>query len=530
MRLTMGYKNVWVLMALAAAVALGAGMTVADNDNAPTTMPAASSGSASTAAPTTAPATESVPMPATTQGAIPATMPTTMPAGGGMPSSGSGGSGGSSAGGSGNSGPGAASGGAAGGGASSSGTSTTTSGSAASTSAFVGEVAASNVNVRSGPGLRYYVIGQLGKSDLVNVIAEHHGWYAISAPVGARCYVAKQFVKANSTGDRGTITSRFVNLRAASALTPTSDYAVVGLARRGQRVSVVGKAGMFYIIRAPAHTHFYVYSTFIKPAPAGSTYIGPQLRMPAGFSATGAAALTPAAIASGPSAGAAAMSSSAASTQPASNGAVPMPAAESGSASPAPAPLTPMSITPAKTYNPSAYKAFSKLDKALVAEFKKPLLQRKLKPLQSGFKKLLAKKHLPASIRSATKMRLKEISRMMQIQAIAQSPVTTAPVTATIAPYQQQWEKSKAILEKSIATEPFLAKGVLAVSHTINKFAVLNPQNGRVVAYIQPPHDMDLSKLLGSYVGIKGLVISKTGTFIRVIKANSATLLPNPNP
>jgi hypothetical protein len=182
------------------------------------------------------------------------------------------------------------------------------------------------------------------------------------------------------------------------------------------------------------------------------------------------------------------------------------------------------------TYNPKVYTQFSKLDNALLVQFKKPLLQRKLKKIAAGFEALLKEKHLPGSIRSATQQRIQEIKRMCAIQALASTPAAEAPVTATIAPYQQQWEQSKKILEKSIATAPFVAKGMLETSHTVHEYALLNPNNGRVVAYVQPSKNMDLSKLIGSYVGIKGLVVSKTGAFIRVIRPNSATLLPAPNP
>lgn len=407
---------------------------------------------------------------------------------------------------------------------------------AASASSFIGAISASNVNIRSGPGLRYYVVGQLSNGNLVNVVKTTKGWDAISAPAGARCYVAKQFVKLNASGTRGTITSRFVNLRAASALTPTSDYAVVGVARRGQRVSVVGHTGMFTIIRAPMHTHFYVYASFVKPAPAGSTYISPQLQMPPGFKGVAVAGLAPASVAAGSAPAANSSAGNAGGNAPS----VVVPAPGSGSSSATttpssnaaltPAPVGPAAIAPVSTYNPKVYTQFAKLDKALVAQFKKPLLERKLKKIAAGFKALLKEKHLPGSIRSATQQRIQEIKRMCAIQALASTPAAEAPVTATIAPYQQQWEQSKKILEKSIATAPFVAKGMLETSHTVHEYALLNPNNGRVVAYVQPSKNMDLSKLIGSYVGIKGLVVSKTGAFIRVIRPNSATLLPAPNP
>ncbi len=533
-------KQALILLAAMAGIAVGSGWVQAQSDNAPAvTIPPGN------AAPTTQPSGNST--------TAPTTAPTSMPAGG-TNSSGTAGSSsgtaGSSSGTAGNSTSGSGSSAPAGGKHSHSHLKPSkhrkahrhgSSGNSASLSSFIGEVSATNVNIRSGPGLRYYIVGQLNKGALVNVVKTAKGWDVISAPAGARCYVAKQYVKLNSTGDRGTITSRFVNLRAASALAPTSDYAVVGLARRGQRVSVVGRSGMFDIIRAPMHTHFYVYASFVKPAPAGSTYISPQLQMPPNFAGVTVAGLAPSSVqnagasASVPPPNGAASSGANAPAVPApvSGASTPAVAPANNGSSPAavtPAPIVPAGIKPAPTYNPKAYRQFSKLDKALLVQFKKPLMDRKLAKLQKGFKALLQEKPLPGSIRSAAKLRLKEIKRMIAIQKLAAAPVASTPITTTIAPYQQQWEQSKKILEKSIATAPFLARGLLETSHTTHLYALLNPYNGRVVAYVQPPKDMDLSKLIGSYVGIKGLVVSKTGAFIRVIKPNSATLLPNPKP
>jgi uncharacterized protein YraI len=533
MRMKLKVNKAMVIGGAVACLAAAAVPAVwASSDNAPAvTIPAA------TIPPTTAPAAATNVAPAT----APTTAPTTQPSAGS--SSGTAGSSSGLSNGSASSGEsGTAGSQSSGGGASAAkksgshtkaGSGSSAGQAAPSSSAFIGQISGSNVNVRSGPGLRYYIVGQLTSGDLVNVVKTTKGWDVISAPAGARCYVAKQFVKLNASGTRGTITSRFVNLRAASALTPTSDYSVVGIARRGQRVSVVGHSGMFYIIRAPMHTHFYVYASFVKPAPANSTYISPQLQMPPEFKGTAIVGLAPSSAVAAPSApaGGAAATNAPPVAIPAPSGG---PAA-GGSTAPAAAAVTPSPIggaalKPVPTYNPKAYTQFAQLDKALLVQFKKPLLQRKLKKLDAEFKTLLKEKNLPHSIRSATKLRIKEINRMMAIQALAATPAAEAPVTATIAPYQQQWEQSKKILEKSIATAPFVAKGMLETSHTTHQYALLNPNSGRVVAYIQPPSDMDLSKLVGSYVGIKGLVVSKTGAFIRVIKPNSATLLPNPNP
>ena len=410
---------------------------------------------------------------------------------------------------------------------------------------FVGQVKASSVNVRSGPGLAYYVIGQLARGDLIKVTGERNGWYRFAAPAGSRCYIARQFVKFNHNGTVGTVTGSFVNVRAASALTPGSNYAVVNMLNTGATVSVTGQTPVYDIIRAPKGTGFYILARFVAPAPAGSTYVTPELKMPAGFKGPG---LNTGSVAATTVVAPATSTPPAANNNLISNGlSAPVPPLSSASAGqsvtvpapkPAAAPATPASkvVTipgslppPAVQFSPNSFRTFSQLNRQLQVQFNKPLLQRNLQPLLSDFQHLLKRSHLPPSVREGSIARIKLLKKQIAIQEIVAASHRQKPLAAVLAPYQQKWKQSQQELARVQAKAPYIAYGILKTSTVLKDYALMDPVTGRVVAYLKPEAQINIVKLLGSYIGVKGEVVSRTGVVVRVIKVTSATMFPEPS-
>ncbi len=423
---------------------------------------------------------------------------------------------------------------------------------------FIGQVNASQVNVRSGPKMAYYPVGQLTRGQLVKVVGTVNSWDRIAAPAGTRCYISRQFVHLSADGSTGRVSADYVYLRAASPLTPASHYAVVGLIRRGTHVSITGASKDFYVIRPPHGTDFYVSAQFIAPAPADATYITPQISMPAGFKGPGPPTTTPAAE------GTALISGSGNSATPSTTAAtggngqvVPIPTSgtNSGNGGPGNAPeqgsvaaggggiipvipgvgkATPANPataagTPVKL-NTSAYAAFSQLNRKTQREFRKPVLGRKLTPLLADYQKLAAQPNLPPSVKQGTAEWIKEIKNGIKVQKLAKAAANTPAISNVIAPYQQKWEQSQDQVNSAVAHAPYLAKGILKTSDAIHDYALVNPATGRVVAYLKPASKIDIAKLLGSYIGVKGVVDGKTGVVIRLIDVYTATMLPMPRP
>ncbi len=402
-------------------------------------------------------------------------------------------------------------------------------------SGAVGSINANNVNIRSGPGLAYYALGQLTTGDLVNVVGSRNGWDAIDPPVGTLCYIAKKFVHVGSDTTKGRVSASYVFVRAASRLAPQSDYAVVKVVSRGTHVHIVGSTASFYVIQPPRGAHVYVLAKFVTPAGSDAQYLAPKLKMPAGFKGSTLAA----SLATGNSAVLASSSGNtlpSVTTHPASTSlppgqAVPLPVTGSNSGQTgkivAVSPVPPGAVIPNATAA-SLFSKFSDLNRKTQLEFQKPLIQRKLKPLLHGYESLAATPGVPVWIKQGVAARIRMLKRDIAVQELVESSRNTPPVSKVIAPYQQKWEESQKQIAEVLDHAPYVAKGVLRTSTVLkSKYALVNPANGRVSAYIDPTSRIDLSRLLGEYIGIKG-VVTGGGTVVKVIRVATATLLPEP--
>jgi uncharacterized protein YraI len=106
---------------------------------------------------------------------------------------------------------------------------------------------ASGVNIRSGPGTNYAIIGGLGNGARANVVALSNGFYRLSS--GG--WIAASLTSGGSTtppmGGPGT---GFVTIRAASGVNvrsgPGTSYAIIGGLGNGARVRVVSSSNGFY--------------------------------------------------------------------------------------------------------------------------------------------------------------------------------------------------------------------------------------------------------------------------------------------
>ncbi len=396
---------------------------------------------------------------------------------------------------------------------------------------FTGEITASHVNIRSGPSINYYPVGQLSRNDLVSVLGTRRGWYAIAAPHGTRCYIARQFVKPDADGTSGRVTGDYINVRAASVLAPHADFAIVNMLRSGAQVHIVGSTSSFYVIKAPPGTRVYVLSKFVTKAAADAQYARPTLVMPAGVSGGQFAAAQPGAAGGGvinlPSSGAvgtttpvagAAAPGAATATAPATQSAV----------SATGAGVAAGSLMPA--VNPSRFTQYDQLAQATQKEFDKKLGDENLAPLAVQAKALLAQPGLPASMKKDTTELLAAVNSRMAVQALYKANQTQPSIQQQVQPYQEKWSHSQQKINDIMAREPYVAMGVLRHSSALrSKYALVNPTTDRVTAYVDKTTQIDISKLLGEYIGVKGDFVGKTGTIVPLIKVTTATLMPSPD-
>ncbi|HNY10161.1 MAG TPA: SH3 domain-containing protein [Candidatus Wallbacteria bacterium] len=136
-----------------------------------------------------------------------------------------------------------------------------------------GLVTCSLLNVRSGPGTDYSIIGGVTRDCAVSIISEENGWWKINYNGGIG-YVCGQYINTStatvsetekSENFTGTVNvNSSLNIRTA----PWGD--VIGSFSNGDRVEVVGKSGNWYKIKHNGG-FAYVYADYINRGGAAST-------------------------------------------------------------------------------------------------------------------------------------------------------------------------------------------------------------------------------------------------------------------
>ncbi|WP_096515264.1 SH3 domain-containing protein [Clostridium perfringens] len=131
----------------------------------------------------------------------------------------------------------------------------------------------SALNMRSGPGSNYGVIGTLRNNDNVEIIKEVDGWYEIrfNGKVG---YVSKSYITIVNEGanngtesviKEGTVYGVSTNLNVRTG--PGTSYQVVGYLLSGDKVKILGEENGWYKIQFNASTgtkNGYVSKDYIK--------------------------------------------------------------------------------------------------------------------------------------------------------------------------------------------------------------------------------------------------------------------------
>lgn len=394
---------------------------------------------------------------------------------------------------------------------------------------FVGQVTADRVYVRSGPGVNYYEMGQLNKGDLVSVVGGRSRWYQIAPPAGTFALIAKEFVQVDPDNKVGTVKTNgdYVNVRAGSALQPNSSYAVLTVVKNGTKLDIVGSTDKHYKILPPDKAFVYISPDFVKPAPEGTQYTQPTLTIGGRAVATTAPSVTDTVVEVSPPI-ATTTDSATDTTAPATQTAdTPTPATQTAGGNPQVVVVTP---TPATSYAPNAYTTFAKLNAQTQDEMGKRLADQKLDTLLAGYKSLLETPNLPPSVKQGAEARVESLEKMLKLQkAIKSDDPADVASEAHRKAAGEEWDAIKAKIDEWERSGPLTAEGKLQTSTVVpGKYVLVNPRTGRVVAYLNPSPEIDLAKVLGSYVGVRGITESEEGAAVKTVKVRTVTLMAEP--
>ncbi|OLO27007.1 hypothetical protein BTA37_26400 [Priestia megaterium] len=126
------------------------------------------------------------------------------------------------------------------------------------------KVTASKLNVRSGAGTTYRIIGSVVKDQTLSVVSKSGSWYKINYN-GRTGYVSSDYVQASGTttspaeSTTYTVTASTLNVRSGAG----TNYASIGSVTKGQKLSVVSKSGSWYKINYNGRTG-YVSSGYVQ--------------------------------------------------------------------------------------------------------------------------------------------------------------------------------------------------------------------------------------------------------------------------
>ena len=128
-------------------------------------------------------------------------------------------------------------------------------------------VTASSLNVRSGAGTNYSVLGSLIKGSKVEVISESNGWSKIKYN-GSVGYVSSKYLTTSSTANTTTkyVTASSLNVRSGAG----TNYSVLGSLSKGSKVEVISESNGWSKINYNGSVG-YVSSQYLSATSSGST-------------------------------------------------------------------------------------------------------------------------------------------------------------------------------------------------------------------------------------------------------------------
>ncbi|MEO0409494.1 MAG: SH3 domain-containing protein [Cyanobacteria bacterium P01_A01_bin.135] len=135
-------------------------------------------------------------------------------------------------------------------------------------------VTASVLNIRSGPGLGFTVVGELFEGTQVEVLRTSGDWAEISSSTAGEAWVSSSFLAGDgSTGGGGTpsdgtatVTASELNIRSGPGL----GFTVIGSLFEGTEVSILGTSGNWTEISSSAAGEAWVSSDFISTNGSGT--------------------------------------------------------------------------------------------------------------------------------------------------------------------------------------------------------------------------------------------------------------------
>lgn len=136
-----------------------------------------------------------------------------------------------------------------------------------------GIVTCGSLNVRSGPGTEYSVIGGLTAGCAISITGEESGWWKINYN-GGTGFVCGQYIDTSKAGmpeeEKSEVFTGTVSVDSSLNIRNSPWGDIIGSFSNGDRVDIVGKSGNWYKIKHNG-SFAYVYADYIKNGTSPNT-------------------------------------------------------------------------------------------------------------------------------------------------------------------------------------------------------------------------------------------------------------------
>ncbi|SCH30977.1 Probable endopeptidase YafL precursor [uncultured Clostridium sp.] len=126
----------------------------------------------------------------------------------------------------------------------------------------MGIINTSVLNVRSGAGTNYSIIGKLYKGNSVEIISSSNGWYKVKLSNGSTGWVSSQYVDKNNNsvaGKIGTVNTSSLNVRSGTG----TNYSIIGSLSKGSTVEIISSSNGWYKVKLSNGSNGWVSSQYI---------------------------------------------------------------------------------------------------------------------------------------------------------------------------------------------------------------------------------------------------------------------------
>ena len=124
-----------------------------------------------------------------------------------------------------------------------------------------GTVTGAVINIRSGPGTDYTVIGQVTAGQTYSVSGETNGWYKINFN-GIEAYISASYMKVSASSAQvtvGTVSASVVNIRSGAG----TEHSVLGQAVYGDTFNVISKSGSWFYVSDSSGQKGYISAAYL---------------------------------------------------------------------------------------------------------------------------------------------------------------------------------------------------------------------------------------------------------------------------